>query len=121
MQRREPRIQPALLAQVLRSAGFDNAPTLHDHDAIDLLHGGEPVGDDQRGAPFHRRIQPLLHEDLRFGIERAGSLVQQQQACMLENRACNGDALALPARQPRAALAEEGLVALGQTADEFVH
>ena len=53
-------------------------------------------------------------------IERARGLVQQQDGRILEDGARDGDALLLPARQPRAAFAEEGVVAFRQPADELV-
>ena len=68
----------------------------------------------------HRRLERGLHHALAFGVERAGRFVEQQQRRVLQHRPRDRDALALAARQAHAALAEEGLVALGQGGDEVV-
>ena len=70
---------------------------LQHHDALRLLHGGQPVRDDERGAPLHRGVQPLLHEDFGLRIQRAGGFIEQQQRRVLQYRPRDGDALALPA------------------------
>src|SRR5690606_23482007 len=54
------------------------------------------------------------------GIEGARRLVEQQDRRILEQRAGDRDALALAAREARAALAEERVVTLGQRANELV-
>ena len=95
-------------------------PRSIDHDAVGIDGGGQPVRDDQRGAVAHEPLQRVLHQPLALRIERAGGLVQQQDGRVLEDGARDGDALLLPARQPRAAFAEEGVVAFRQPADEFV-
>ena len=95
-------------------------PGFHHDDAIGALHRRQAVGDDERRAVLHRRLQRGLHHALAFRVERARGLVEQQQRRVLQDRAGDADALALAARQAHAALAEEGPVALGQRADEVV-
>ena len=53
-------------------------------------------------------------------VERRGRLVEQQDRRRLEDRARDGDALLLAARQLQAALADLRLVAVRQRADEVV-
>ena len=93
---------------------------IDDDDAIGLLHGCEAVRNDDRRALRHELLERLLHEQLARGVERARRLVEQQDRRILENRARDRDALPLPARQPRAALAEKRVVALRQRAQELV-
>ena len=95
-------------------------PSIHDDDAVGFLHGRQAVRDDDRRAPCHQLLERLLHEQLARGVERARRLVEQQNRRILENRACDRDALPLSARQPHAALAEERVVALRQRAQELV-
>jgi hypothetical protein len=71
------------------------------------------VGDDQRRASLHQPLERLLHQPLAFGVERAGRLVEQQDRRVAQQRAGDRDALALPAREPRPALAEEGVEPCG--------
>ncbi len=85
-----------------------------EHDgAVGLQHRCQPMSDDECGAILHQPPEGQLHQTLGLGIECAGGLIEQQDRRILEDCARDGDALALPARQPRAALTEEGVVAGG--------
>ena len=90
------------------------------HDAVGLLHRGQPVRDDERRAAPHRRFERSLHHAFAFGVERAGRFVEQQQRRVLQHRAGDADALALTARKAHAALAQKGLITLRQCGDEVV-
>ena len=61
-----------------------------------------------------------LHQALGFRVQRTGRLVEQQDGRILENGPRQRDPLALTARQPRAALAQEGVVALRQLAQKLI-
>ena len=98
----------------------DLVAVIHDDDPIGLQHRGQPMRDDDGGASLHEPLERLLHEQLRLRIERARGLIQQEDRRILEDRARQRDALALTARQPRAALAEERVVALRELAQESV-
>ena len=96
------------------AAGVDHA------DAIGVLHGGEAVGDDQRGAALHEPLERLLDQVLALGVEGAGGLVEDEDARVLEDGAGDGHPLLLPAGELHAALADERRVALGEALDEVV-
>ena len=98
---------------------FDDAALIHHHDPVAGQNGREPMRDHQRGAVAHQFLQRGLHQGLGFGIERRSGLVEQQQRRVAQDRARDGDALALAARQRDAALAELGLETARQAADEF--
>ena len=69
--------------------------------------------------PRHQPLERVLDQRLAFGVERAGRFVEQQQRRVAaEQGAGDGDALALAARQPRAAFAHEGVEAVGKLAQE---
>ena len=89
-------------------------------DAIDALHGREPMRDDDRRAAAHRRFERRLHGALAFRIERGGRLVEQQQRRILQDRARDREPLPLSSRQPQPALADLGRVTLGQALHELV-
>ena len=76
------------------------------------------MGDHQGGPLVHQPVERLLDGQLALGVERAGRLVEQQDGRVAEQRAGDGDALALAARQPHAARAEMGGEALRQRLDE---
>ena len=75
---------------------------------------------DQRGAAGHQPIQRLLDDRLVLRIDRGQRLVQHQDRRVAQQRAGDGDALALAAGQARAALADHRLVAVRQRLDEVV-
>ena len=64
--------------------------------------------------------QVVEHGELGGRIERRRGVVEQQQPRVAGEGAGEGDALALPARQRDAALADDGVEAVGQVADEAV-
>ena len=83
-------------------------------------HRREPVGDDDHRASAHDRAHVLLDDPLALVVERRGRLVEDQNARIGGQRAGDGDALALAARQVRAALLDHRVVALRQLGDELV-
>ena len=93
---------------------------VEDDDPVGALHGGQPVGDDDRRPAAHRRFQRCLHDPLAFGVETAGRFVEQQQGRVLEDRAGDGDALPLAAGQANATLTDESGIAFRQPVHEFV-
>ena len=80
----------------------------------------QPVGDDERGAPGHRLAQRLLDRLLGARVDRRGRVVEDEDARVGQQRARDGQALTLAARQRQAALADARVVALGQLGDEPV-
>ena len=75
---------------------------------------------DQRGAAGHQSVERLLDHRLVLRIDRGQRLVQHQDGRIAEQRAGDGDALALAARQACPAFADHRLVAVGQRLDEVV-
>ena len=62
----------------------------------------------------------FLDVALGFGIERCGRFVEQDDRRILDQRACNRDALALAAGELHAVLADLSVVALREAHDEIV-
>ena len=67
-----------------------------------------------------RSAQAVLDQRLALAVEARRGLVEDQDARVGENRARDRDALALPARQLDAALADDRVVALLELLDELV-
>lgn len=99
---------------------FDDAVARQHQDAVGMADGRQAMGDDQRGSPVRQAQQRLLHRPFALIVERAGRLVEDQNLRILEEGAGDGDALALAARKLDAALADIGIIALGQSDDEVV-
>ena len=99
--------------------GDDPAAVQHD-DLIRQRDRRESVGDHERGAARHCLGERQLDALLGGGVHRGGGVVEHQHARVGQQRARDRDALALPTGDRQAALADLGLVALGQAADEVV-
>ncbi len=102
----------------MRAHGYD-AAAFHHGDPIRVPDGGEPMRDDQHGAPGHQPLERELDHALALGVQRAGRLVQQQDRTIGENRPRDREPLPLPAGQSHAALAEVAGIPLRQLRDEF--
>ena len=68
--------------------------------------------------PGERAAQRLLHRDLRLGVEVGGRLVEHDDVGRLQEQAGDGDALLLAAGEPVAAVADDGVEAVGERFDE---
>ena len=78
------------------------------------------MGDDQRRAVFAQLIHGNLYGPFAFGIKRTCCLIQQQHRRVPQDRAGNGDALLLPARQHHPAFAQIAVIAIWQSIDEVM-
>ena len=103
----------------MRAVFYDPA-AVDRNDAIGLPHGGEPVSDDEHRAPLGDLLHVGLNDPLADVIERARRLIEDQDARVGDQGAGDRDALPLPARQARAALADDRVVGLRHLEDEVV-
>src|SRR5581483_6791021 len=109
----EPRIHAVAREELRVRAELGEPAALEHRDAIGPLDGREPVRDDNGGAAAHQRIERRLHLALRFGVEGRGRLVEDQHRRVLEQRACDRQALALPTGEALAVFPDDGPEALG--------
>ena len=80
----------------------------------------EAVGDGEGRPARHQRRQGGLDQPLGLGVQGGGRFVQDQDARVLQDGAGDGDALLLAAGELVAALADDGVVAVGQRGDVVV-
>ena len=90
-----------------------------DQDAAGAANSLQPVCDHECSAAFHHLVEREI--DAAFGerIERAGRLVENEDWRILEQRAGDGEALALAAGQEPTALADMRVEALAIGVDEI--
>src|SRR5262245_12917766 len=100
----------AIVASLHRKLGMrpllHNLPIAHHDDSIRPLNRGEAVRDDQDCALAAIRLNQSLNGALGQRIELAGGLVENQKLRISYHCARQRQALLLPARQPRAAVAQ---------------
>src|ERR1700722_15088524 len=120
LQAAERGIAAPLAKQFLVAPALDDLAGFDHQDAIGMHDGGQPVGDDDGGAARAELCDRVLDVALRLRIERGGGFVQQDDRRILDERARDGDAVALAARQLQPALAHGRVVAGRKRHDEFV-
>jgi hypothetical protein len=97
---------------------FDNLPFVEYNDVPGPLYGGLAMGDGDNDGMRDRLLERL--EDLVFGdgVDGAGGFVEKQDGRPFEERAGDGDALALTAGEAGGAIAERCIQAQGKGANE---
>ena len=101
-------------------------PRLHDPalfhaaDAVGVLNGGQPVGDDENGPVFPQLVEGRLDLRLGFVVQRTGGFVEDQDGGIFQEDPGDGDPLALAAGKFDAVFPAAGVVLFGQGVDEVV-
>src|SRR4029077_12862327 len=80
----------------------------------------QTVRDDEGRPALSQRSQSVLNQRFALAVEARRRLVQDQDAWVRQDGARDRDALALPARQAHAALADHRVVLFLEPLDELV-
>ena len=112
--------QPAAAGELRRGAHVDDPALVEDRDPVGQGEGGAAVGDDEGGALGGDGAQRLPDGGLGGGVDGARRVVEHEHAGVVEQGPGQGDALALTAGEGEPALADAGVVALGEVPDELV-
>ena len=78
-------------------AGLGDPAVLEREDTVGADHAGKAMGEDQRRTPLHQPIERLLDHRLVPGVHCRKRLVEHQDGRIAQQRAGDGDALALTA------------------------
>ena len=97
-----------------------DAPVFQHHNAVSMHDGGKPMCNHKAGATAHECLQRFLNSAFAFSVKIGSGFVKYQDARVSKERARNGDALPLSARESNAAFADGGFVTLGHGFDEAV-
>ena len=111
-------IQTVMIQQSSVTSAFYRAALMHDHHLIGVTHRGKPVRDHDRGTALPQPRERHLDGCLALRVERAGRLVEQQDARIAQQRARQGHPLPLAARQPLAAWTDPCREPVRQCRDE---
>ena len=103
----EAEVGTLLFHQGIVVADLDDLPPVQHHQPVGLAQGGKTVGDGDGGTAADEVLEGGLDFHLGLGIHCRGGLVEDQDARVDEQRAGDGDALALAPRQGLTALADE--------------
>src|SRR6476469_6044139 len=113
-------VRALLSQQLVVGALFEDRAVVQDYQLVHACDRAQPVGDDQCGAARHDPPECLLDQDLAFRVQRARRLVQEQDRGVPQDRPGQCHSLALAAGQLDAALADQGLEAVGQGLGDLV-
>src|SRR5262245_10229348 len=94
--------------QVSMCALLDDASVVEHDQAVHAGDGRKPMRDCDHGLARHQCAETLLNRALDLTVERRSRLVEHQDRRVLEDYACNGNALALTAGKLNAAFADVG-------------
>src|SRR5262249_11800388 len=114
LQQIERGVAPAGLDQLVVAAVLDHAPAVDGDDAVAAAYGGQPVRDNDHGAPLADLLHAVLDDALALVIERARRLIKDQNAWIGDQRPGDGHPLPLATGEGGATLADDGVVALRQ-------
>ena len=90
---------------------LDDPAVLEHDDLAGALDRGQAVGDDDRRAAGQQAPQARLDPRLGVDVDVGGGLVEHEDARVGDERAGEGDELALAGRELDAALADRRVVA----------
>ena len=99
---------------------IDDVATVQHQDLMAVGQGTEPVRHDQHGPAKRDALDVGIDQRLAFRIERAGGLIQDQDARIMDQRPRDRQTLALAAGQIGRTFLDPGLIAFGQTLDELL-
>ena len=91
---------------------FDDSPAIHDDDPVGGPGGRQPVRDDDRGAGLISRSSASWTSFSLCASSAEVASSSSRKRRVAKQGAGDDDALALTARQPRPAFAEETVIAV---------
>ena len=107
-------VQRASGDELVVGALLDDDPAIEHHDPVGQMQRRLTVRDQQRRATGHDTAERVVHRRLDPRVDRAGGVVEDEDARVVEDRSRERDPLALTARQGQAALADRGVVSARQ-------
>ncbi len=110
----QPAIRAVATDQFGMTAGFDDAASIEDEDAVGADYARQPMRQDQGRAPGRQPVEGLLDHRFIFGVDRGQCLIEDQDRGITQQGAGDRQPLALTPGQQDPALADDGLVALRQ-------
>ena len=99
LQAEERGIAAAAAQQIVMPAALDDLAALDHQNGVGVHDGVQAMGDDDGGAVLAEMLDRLLHLLFGFRIQRRGGFIEQDDRRILDQRAGDGDALALAAGQ----------------------
>ncbi len=113
-------ISAQAIDQLVMGADVGDPALLENDDAGGAAHGREPMGDHEHGSVLHQILERLLHQRLRFRIERRGRFIEDEDGRVLQQRARDRKPLPFSSGEAEAPLADHRVVTLGHALNELM-
>ena len=110
----QPVVEAALGQQFRMGALFGDAALVHHQHSVRLLHGLQPMGDEDGGASGGQPVQSALDELFGFRVDGGGGFVEHQDFRVRRQHPGEGQQLPLPLGEVLAALRQLGVETLRQ-------
>lgn len=92
----------------------------HDDDLVRMLYGGKSMCDDERRAVLDDLVDSVLNQELRLSVDVGRRFVENQDAWIEYQCACEGQELSLASGKCGATFHHRLVVAFWQLGDEVV-
>lgn len=106
--------------QLFVRADLGDPAVVYHKDLISVLHRRKAMRNGNDRFASRQLGERLLDQVLVFRVDAGGRLVKNDDGSVFQNGAGNGNALLLAAGQRAAALADDGVVAVGQCHDKVM-
>ena len=113
-------VLPAQRHELVVGAALQDAALVQDDDLVGVLHGAQPLGDDDLGGAGDLPGEGPADEGVGAGVDGGGRVVEDEDLRPLEQGAGDAQALLLASGHIGAALLDAGVVAVGELPDELV-
>ena len=116
----EIEIQAALRHELIMVTGFGDHSFFQDDDRVGFANRAQTMRDHDCRPSRHQTAEIILDGALRFGVERAGCFIENQNRRVVVDGARDGDALFLSTGKRETGLTNFGFVTERQSHDEIV-
>jgi hypothetical protein len=109
----EPLVCGASNPELLVSSGVDNFSIIDNDYGVGLADGAKPMSNNNCRASLSGAVNVGSNELLRFSIQSACGLIEDENERVFEHDTSKGYSLSLAARETTSAFSENGVQSLG--------
>src|SRR5260370_41145009 len=120
LEREEGGITPARLHQFLVNSDFKDPSSLEVENHVGAGRQAQVVTDPEGGAAAGHAVERFENDLFVLLIKAGGGLIEDQDRGLADGRTGEGNPLLLSSRKGRAALADEGVITLGNRGNELM-
>ncbi len=116
----QPRVDPSFPQQIFVGPDLGDSSILENHNPVRVNDRGEPMPDDDHRPALCKLAQGVLDERFGLRVDVRCRLIENEDARILQEDACNRDPLPLAYGEGDSTLANLRVIPLRQAHDEIV-